>query len=249
MRKHRNGFPRDLLSRGPNETCTEGILEPLSGSLRAVVLDPHPLWLDAVRRILDRIGFSVIRCFTSPSEALRAVDRERPDLLVVDVEAHDPGGMDALTCLVRTRDRHPGIRIVVFANSREQEHVDKAFAAGASAYVVKTSAAEDFATAVRQAFDRSLHFAHALRLSEAEQTSSPPSGLTPRELEILSLVAGGRTNAQIGELLHVTPQTVKFHLANIFRKLQVANRTEASRWAQLNGVLGRQPFARRDDDS
>jgi DNA-binding CsgD family transcriptional regulator len=64
------------------------------------------------------------------------------------------------------------------------------------------------------------------------------SGLTRRELEILRLVAEGHSNAQLARMLWVTEQTVKFHLSNIYRKLDVGNRTEASRWAQLNGLLG-----------
>jgi DNA-binding CsgD family transcriptional regulator len=67
--------------------------------------------------------------------------------------------------------------------------------------------------------------------------------LTRRELEILRLVADGHSNAQLARMLWVTEQTVKFHLSNIYRKLDVANRTEASRWAQLNGVLDARPAA------
>jgi len=63
------------------------------------------------------------------------------------------------------------------------------------------------------------------------------AGLTRREVEILQLVAEGYSNAQLAKMLWVTEQTVKFHLSNIYRKLGVANRTEASRWAQLNGLL------------
>ena len=66
-------------------------------------------------------------------------------------------------------------------------------------------------------------------------------GLTRRELEILQLVAEGDSNAQLAKMLWITEQTVKFHLSNIYRKLGVSNRTEAARWAQLHGLLDRQP--------
>jgi DNA-binding CsgD family transcriptional regulator len=66
-------------------------------------------------------------------------------------------------------------------------------------------------------------------------------GLTRRELEILQLVAEGDSNAQLARMLWITEQTVKFHLSNIYRKLGVSNRTEAGRWAQLNGLLDHQP--------
>jgi DNA-binding CsgD family transcriptional regulator len=71
--------------------------------------------------------------------------------------------------------------------------------------------------------------------------------LTRRELEILRLVADGHSNGQLAQMLWVTEQTVKFHLSNIYRKLHVANRTEASRWAQLNGLLHTSPQAERLD--
>jgi DNA-binding CsgD family transcriptional regulator len=69
------------------------------------------------------------------------------------------------------------------------------------------------------------------------QSDAGEAGLTRREREILQLVAEGHSNAQLARMLWVTEQTVKFHLSNIYRKLDVANRTEASRWAQLNGLL------------
>ena len=65
--------------------------------------------------------------------------------------------------------------------------------------------------------------------------------LTRREIEILQLVSEGHSNSQVGRMLWVTEQTVKFHLSNIYRKLNVANRTEASRWAQLHGLLSYEP--------
>jgi DNA-binding CsgD family transcriptional regulator len=71
--------------------------------------------------------------------------------------------------------------------------------------------------------------------------SPDDAGLTRRELEILKLVAEGDSNAQLAKMLWVTEQTVKFHLSNIYRKLGVSNRTEASRWAQLHGLLDQQP--------
>jgi DNA-binding CsgD family transcriptional regulator len=75
----------------------------------------------------------------------------------------------------------------------------------------------------------------------------PAADLTRRELEILRLVAEGHSNAGLAKMLWVTEQTVKFHLSNIYRKLNVANRTEASRWAQLNGILSDGPAQATSD--
>ena len=100
---------------------------------------------------------------------------------------------------------------------------------------------KDLASAIRQAFSHSVYLAGWRPTApqpvskKAEALESP--GLTRRELEILRLVAEGHSNAQLARMLWVTEQTVKFHLSNVYRKLDVANRTEASRWAQVNGLL------------
>ena len=117
---------------------------------------------------------------------------------------------------------------------------EAAFDAGAVAAVSRTSRREDIALAVRQAFEPSIYLAHAFVTSPARAQPDPrgPGGeLTKREREILQLVAEGYSNGRVARLLWVTEQTVKFHLSNIYRKLEVGNRTEASRWAQRNGLL------------
>jgi NarL family two-component system response regulator LiaR len=123
------------------------------------------------------------------------------------------------------------------------EHADDQLAiaalnAGASAYLAKTADADDVAHAVRQTFHHSLYLASSqLRLQAVSPQADDAHHLTRRESEILRLVAEGMSNAQIAQMLWVTEQTIKFHLSNVYRKLHVSNRTEASRWAQLNGLL------------
>jgi len=109
----------------------------------------------------------------------------------------------------------------------------------AAAYVIKTPDPQDFAPPIRQSFQHSIYFAGA-SIGPVAPTPMPVDdtpGLTRRETEILKLVAEGHTNAQLAKMLWVTEQTVKFHLSNVYRKLDVANRTEASRWAQTHGLL------------
>jgi DNA-binding NarL/FixJ family response regulator len=123
---------------------------------------------------------------------------------------------------------------------REDAHsIDSAFAAGAAAYVTKAAHPDDLAAVVRQVFGPSVYFADNRTAPQTPPSRADSSdlGLTRREAEILSLVAEGHSNAQVAKMLWVTEQTVKFHLSNTYRKLNVSNRTEASRWAQLNGLL------------
>jgi DNA-binding NarL/FixJ family response regulator len=103
---------------------------------------------------------------------------------------------------------------------------------------------EDLAAAIRQTLCRSIYLPNATSAVDESLQALRLSGdepeLTRREVQILRLVAEGHSNAQVARILWVTQQTVKFHLSNIYRKLGVANRTEASRWAQLHGLLSQE---------
>ena len=142
-------------------------------------------------------------------------------------------------CLALARERAPELKVIVLSALAGSQHVDAALAAGADAYVVKTAHADDLASAIRQAFDHSIYLArgHNGKRQHSRESVEEALGLTRRELEILTLVAEGHSNAQLARMLWVTEQTVKFHLSNIYRKLNVSNRTEASRWAQVHGLL------------
>jgi DNA-binding NarL/FixJ family response regulator len=211
-------------------------LDRSTGVLDAVVLDPHPIWLDALEVVLARAGARVVAKTTAGSEALAAIERYRPRLLTLELDAL-AGEPDGIEVLRRGIAVEPKLRAVVLSAHHDTTHIDAALAAGAAAYVVKTAHPDDVASAVRQAFEHSVYFAGGATAAPAAASAERPGGLTRRELEILQLVAEGHSNAQLARMLWVTEQTVKFHLSNVYRKLEVANRTEASRWAQLNGLL------------
>jgi DNA-binding NarL/FixJ family response regulator len=209
--------------------------------LQAVLLDPHPIWLDAIELVLKRVGVEVAGKTSMGSEAIQLVDRLSPDLLTLEIDPlpNEPGGLDVLRHASASK---PTLRAIVLSSHHDTGHIDGALAAGASAYVVKTAHPDDVASAVRQAFDHSVFMPGAVTGAAAPAVAETarretPGGLTRRELEILKLVAEGHSNAALARMLWVTEQTVKFHLSNIYRKLDVTNRTEASRWAQLNGLL------------
>ena len=202
-----------------------------SPPLRAALLDPAPIWLDAVEFVLQNAGVEVVGKTTLGSDVARLVSDLRPDLLVLELDPL-PGEPDGLEVLRRARSLAPPLRAIVLTSHDETVHIDAALSAGAAAYVLKTAHPADVASAVREAFGR------------AAPPRSNPGGLTRRELEILKLVANGQPNATVARKLWVTEQTVKFHLSNIYRKLGVANRTEAGRWAALNGVFAEDDVTR-----
>jgi DNA-binding NarL/FixJ family response regulator len=211
----------------------------------AIVLDHHPIWLEAVQAILERIGVEVVGTTTLPNELIELVDLHHPDVLVTSLEVGD-ADFDGIACLRVAREHQPSLNAIVLSAYDDTDHIQAALAAGAVAYVVKTAHPDDFAAAIRQCFDHSVFLAGAFA-SEPAQAQQPlefddeARGLTRRELEILRLVSEGHSNAQLAKMLWVTEQTVKFHLSNIYRKLDVSNRTEASRWAQVQGLLTAAP--------
>jgi DNA-binding NarL/FixJ family response regulator len=210
-------------------------------SRTAVLVDQHPLWLDTVSQVVGRVNVEVVAKATSSSAALALVEELNPDLLITGIKMAD-GEIDGLTLLRKARERDPGLRAIVLSMYDDSQHVVAAFAAGAAAYVLKTAHPDDLTSAIRQAFDHSIFLAGARpAVTPAPAPIDDSPGLTRRELEILQLVAEGHSNAELARMLWVTEQTVKFHLSNIYRKLNVANRTEASRWAQLRGLLANAP--------
>ena len=210
----------------------------------AVLLDPHPLWLDAVESILESIDVTVVGRTTRPELALELVEQTQPDILICETET--PGGEMSGHALIRaSRQRLSTLRVIVLGASRDRADIDAAFDAGALAYAVKTAHPEDVAATIRQTFD------HTIFLAKTTTNGEPPSSVVPvgagedddvaltrREREILALVAEGHSNRELARMLWVTEQTVKFHLSNIYRKLDVSNRTEASRWAHRHGLVG-----------
>jgi DNA-binding NarL/FixJ family response regulator len=217
-------------------------MESQVGPLYAVVLDPHPIWLDAVELVLARIGVTVVRKTSSGHDALAKIEASRPGLLILELDPL-PGEPDGFEVIRRAREHVPSLRAIALSAHHDAAHIDGALAAGAAAYVLKTAHPDDVASAVRQAFEQTgTLVAVPAPVAEpasasASAASDTPGGLTRRELEILRLLAEGHSNSQLASMLWVTEQTVKFHLSNIYRKLRVANRTEASRWAQRQGLL------------
>jgi DNA-binding NarL/FixJ family response regulator len=211
-----------------------------------VICDSHPMWLDAVEQVLRRAGIDVVGKTTSAWKALGMVDEHSPDLLIVELETL-AGDLSGIALIERARSSAPNIRPIVLSMHTDTQTIDTALAAGASAYVVKTAHPDDLAAVIRQAFSHSVYLAgrRPEASAPAPQTVSldDDPDLTRRELEILRLVAEGHSNADLARMLWVTEQTVKFHLSNIYRKLDVANRTEASRWAQVHGLLDTRPAA------
>jgi len=205
-----------------------------SRQLKVLIADDHPLMLAGLRHALEADdGFEVVGEARSGPEVLPLVGRMSPDVVLLDLRMP---GIDGLGCLDRIIARHPRAKVVVVSASADPDQIQAAFKHGACGYVVKGIDVIDLPSAVRQAVDGTAY--HALGLPALnEESAAKAAGLTERELTIMKAVARGLSNQAIGRELWVTEQTVKFHLTNTYRKLGVANRTEAARWAFAHGLV------------
>ena len=201
--------------------------------LRLLVADDHRLMLQAVRAILAGAEeIDIVGEVSNGSQVLPMVHQSRPDMVLLDIRMP---GVDGLTCLDRLRERHPGVRVVMLSGVDDPEVIEDALARGASGFIVKRTDPDDLIDAIRRASNGDQP---ALEICSCEASGAAEAGdLTGREVEVLRAVARGLSNRQIAREVWLSEQTVKFHLSSIYRKLDVANRTEATRYAYNHGLV------------
>jgi len=190
--------------------------------------------VEGTKQALERAGgFEVVGEAVNGIQVLPLIRRLKPELVLLDLRMPQ---MDGLTCLTKIRQEHPDVKVAILSVSQEPELIQTALKRGASAYIVKSIDPDDLAAALRQALDGTV-FTTAGVTEDPGERAARDAGLTDRELVIVRAVARGLSNEAISKELWVAEQTVKFHLTNIYRKLGVANRTEAARYAFEHGLV------------
>jgi len=196
--------------------------------LRVVVCDDHELLRSALRLILCvEEGLEVVGEVADGADLVPLVSQLEPDIVVLDL--HMPR-VDGLQCLEHLATACPGVRTVVLSAADDPETIDAAMRRGAAGYVLKSVNPLDLPAAIRQSVEGSV-FQPARLLDGVRSAASRPGGLSEKEAAVLDELAKGYSNRQIAQALWLSEQTVKFHLRNVYRKLGVANRTEALRLA------------------
>jgi DNA-binding NarL/FixJ family response regulator len=202
--------------------------------LRVLIADDHRLMVEGTKQALEKAGgFEVVGEAVTGVQVLPLVRRLKPELVLLDLRMPQ---MDGLTCLSKIKKEFPDVRVAILSVSQDPEMIQTALKRGASAYIVKSIAPDDLAGALRQALDGNV-FTTAGVTEDPGERAARDAGLTERELVIVRAVARGLSNEAIAKELWVAEQTVKFHLTNIYRKLGVANRTEAARYAFERGLV------------
>ena len=202
----------------------------------AVLFNRYPLLLEVLEPVL-RERLTIAAWATDTLEAARLLDEHEPDLLDRRRRDRRRAG-ERLRAGAGLAHEAPALKVIAFSSNGDRKLLADAFDAGVSAFIAPNASPDDIAVAIRQATNPSIHFAPArLRCPTQKDSLEPGSELTERETEIVRLVAKGLSNAEVGRTLLVTEQTVKFHLSNVFRKLKVSNRTQASRRAEMMNLL------------
>jgi DNA-binding NarL/FixJ family response regulator len=196
--------------------------------IRVVLADDHRLVLDAVQAMLEDDGdFVVVAVAESARQLLPQVAQKAPDIVVLDIAMP---GTDGFACLREIREKHPRVKVVMLSGHDEPRIAQRALRLGASAYVRKQVDPRDLASVLRQAVEETVA-SQPEALQESADADDAAALLTVSELAVLRALARGLVNKQIAADLQIAPQTVKFHLTNVYRKLGVSNRTEAIRFA------------------
>jgi DNA-binding NarL/FixJ family response regulator len=190
----------------------------------------------AVRLALEQASdeFEIVATTTRGQQVLPLTAQKQPDIVLLDLRMP---GMDGLQCLELLRQRHPRTKTIVLSGVDEPNVIRSAFTRGALAFIRKHVDPRDLPSALRQAVDGTVAQPIFGDIEDAEASTADDAGLTERELAILRALGDGMSNKQIARELWLAEQTVKFHLTNIYRKLNVTTRTEAVNAAYRRGLL------------
>ena len=166
------------------------------------------------------------------TEAVEQFAQYRPEVALIDLRMRE---MDGLQAILTIRQRFPGARLVVLTTFDDNEDIYRALQGGAKGYVLKGAPREELLECIRTVSAGGSHIAPAVAAKLADRLSQP--GLSERELEVLTLVADGKSNQEIGSLLQIGEGTVKVHVNHILDKMGVSNRTAAGVAALVRGLV------------
>jgi len=212
--------------------------------IKLLLAEDHTIVRKGLRSLLDsEEAIEVVGEAEDGREAVKKVEELEPHVVVMDISMPGLNGLEATR---QIKKRFPRVRVLILSVHTDEEHVYQALRAGASGYVVKKSAPDELFSAINALFRGDSYLSPAISrevieayIHRAERMPKEDEYelLTPREREILQLIAEGRSTRQIGALLHISPKTVETHRAHIMEKLNLHTTAELTRYAIHKGLI------------
>jgi DNA-binding NarL/FixJ family response regulator len=195
--------------------------------IRVLIVDDHTVVREGLQVMIESSGeFEIVGQAANGHEAVYLSEKLQPDVVLIDIQMPGMGGIEATSCIIH---RVPTAQVVMISSFDQDEYIYQSIQAGARGYVLKSSGVEELLNVVRAAArgESLLSPNIATRLVGHISAVDKRQEFTPREHEVLHLLARGLRNKEIASQLHITERTVKNHIANIMAKLGVESRTEA----------------------
>ena len=213
-----------------------GDITEAQGGVSVVLADDHAIVRDGIRMVLEsEPDIEVVAEAGTAEDAARYVLGHKPSVLVLDLNMP---GESSLETIPKIAEVSPDTRVIVLTMQSEPAFARKALQAGASGYVVKHSAAKELVDAIRIVLGGETYVNPTLgaKLAAEPTDERPPDELTPREVEVLGLLAQGYMNPEIAEQLVLSVRTIETHRANIQRKTNIGSRAELIAYAKEHGL-------------
>jgi DNA-binding NarL/FixJ family response regulator len=204
-----------------------------TGKIRVLCVDDHPIVREGIAAIVNlQADMMLAGAAATGGEALEQFFKLHPDVALVDLKLPDMSGFDVIK---KIKDKSPNARIIVLSSYEGDVDIQRALEAGAQGYVAKGMVRDELLDVIRSVHAGKRRLPAAVAQKLAEHIADEP--ISPRELEVLSLMAAGKRNKEIADELSLAEDTVKMHVRNILSKLQVNDRTEAVTIALRRGII------------
>jgi DNA-binding NarL/FixJ family response regulator len=204
-----------------------------ANGIRILSVDDHPLLREGIATVINsQQDMCVIADAASSKDAIEQFRKHKPDVTLMDLRLPDKSGIDTM---ISIRREFPEARIIMLTTFEGDVEIQRALEAGARAYLLKSMPPKELVEVIRQVHAGKKRVPPQLAAHLAEHISDEP--LTSREIEVLSQIAEGNRNRDIGEKLFITEETVKVHIKNIMGKLGASDRTQAVAIAIRRGII------------